>query len=60
MRAAKYYTENNGDPTYMEQWRDVAKYVDTHFSEGDVLILNDAATVISFNYYSHIDLIIKK
>jgi uncharacterized membrane protein len=47
MQAPSYYTEIN-----KEQWRDVAKYVDTNFHKGDLIIIEAPYCAIPFNYYS--------
>ncbi|MGO8944022.1 MAG: glycosyltransferase family 39 protein [Syntrophobacteraceae bacterium] len=60
MQVPRYYTEDNKCLAYKEQWRDVAKFVDTHFRIGDLLIFRDWGCVLPFDYYSRNDLIIKK
>jgi len=55
MQLRAYYTEIN-----KEQWRDVARFVDTACHKGDLLLFKSWACALPFNYYSHCDLITKK
>jgi hypothetical protein len=51
----KYYTETKKEP-----WREVAKYVDTHTEEEDILLLNANHCREPFYYYSRNTILVTK
>lgn len=51
----RYYTD-----IHKEQWREVAKHIDMHAGNEDLLLINPSYCMTPFNYYSTNDLLVKE